>query len=125
MQSTEEEFMKWIERVEKGDRRTFIAKNEGKVIAYLDVAEEGENFITCRDEMMNLQGAYCIPEYRGKGISQDLLNYVLSVLKKEGYTLLGVDHESYNPTANRFWSKYFTPYTNSLVRRIELWAQDK
>lgn len=119
MQSTEEEFAEWIKRVEDGDRRTFVARNQGKVIAYMDVAEEGENFITYRDDMMNLQGAYCIPEYRGRGIAQDLLYYVSGVMKEEGYSLLGVDHESFNPTANRFWKKYFKPYTSSLVRCIE------
>lgn len=119
MHSTEEEFTEWIKRVENGDRRTFVARNQGKVIAYMDVAEEGENFITYRDDMMNLQGAYCIPEYRGRGIAQDLLYYVSGVMKEEGYSLLGVDHESFNPTANRFWKKYFKPYTSSLVRCIE------
>jgi len=40
-------------------------------------------------------------------------------LKEEGYKLLGVDYESFNSTANGFWLKYFTPYTNSVVRRID------
>ena len=122
MQSTPEDFEGWLKRVEKGNRRTFVARKQGEVIAYLDVAGEGEKFITYRNDMMNLQGAYCRPEYRGQDISKNLLDYVSSVLKEEGYTLLGVDHESFNPTANRFWKKYFTPYTNSLVRRLELWT---
>lgn len=39
--------------------------------------------------------------------------------KAEGYLLLGVDCESFNPTARGFWLKYFTPYTYGLVRRID------
>ena len=47
--------------------------------------------------------------------------FVVTVLKEEGFEYLGVDFESYNPTANRFWNKYFAEYTNSVTRRIELW----
>lgn len=121
MQSTEEDYLGWLRRVEEGNRRTFVAIDQARIIAYLDVAKEGENFVTCMETMMNLQGAYCLPEYRGRKIVSDLLEYVSAVLREESYTLLGVDHESFNPTANRFWRKHFTPYTNSLVRRIEIW----
>ena len=41
------------------------------------------------------------------------------MLKKEGFCRLGVDYESFNSTANRFWPKYFEPYTKSVVRRID------
>lgn len=30
-----------------------------------------------------------------------------------------MDYETMNPTARGFWEKYFTPYTISLVRRID------
>lgn len=33
--------------------------------------------------------------------------------------MLGLDFESINPTAYVFWTKYFTPYTHSVVRRID------
>ncbi len=125
LQCTREEFEGWIARVEKGDRRTFVAKKGDVIAAYLDVAEEGENFVTDHDKMLNLQGAYCLPEFRGQKITDDLLNHVMTVLKEEGFEYLGVDHESYNPTANRFWCKYFDEYTNSVVRKIETWSFGK
>lgn len=37
----------------------------------------------------------------------------------EDYTMLGVDFESFNPTARGFWLQYFAPYTHSVVRRID------
>lgn len=46
-------------------------------------------------------------------------------MAKEGYIYLGVDHESYNPTANRFWPKYFEEYTNSVTRKLENWSVGK
>ena len=124
MQSTREEYLNWINRVEAGDRRTFVALDGNRIVAYIDVAEEGETFITYADNMMNIQGAYCLPEYRGKNVVPDLIEYVIGVLKAEGYTHFGVDHESYNPTANRFWKKFFSPYTCSVVRHIEKWADE-
>ena len=49
-----------------------------------------------------------------------LLEHVKADLKAENIPLLGVDCESINPTANRFWQKFFTPYTCSVTRRIEI-----
>ena len=73
----------------------------------------------------NLKGAYCKPEFRGMKIIDDLLLYVLATLKSERFEYLGVDFESYNPTANRFWGKHFAEYTNSVTRKIELWSKSK
>lgn len=58
-------------------------------------------------------------------IYEDLLSYVVKVLKEEGFEYIGVDFESYNPTANRFWGKYFREYTNSVTRKIELWCKSE
>jgi GNAT superfamily N-acetyltransferase len=69
--------------------------------------------------MKNICGAYCLQEYRGKGIFQGLLNYAITTLKAEGFETLGVDFESFNPTASGFWLKYFTAYTSNVVRRID------
>lgn len=99
--------------------RFFTANIEGKVVGYLEIMSSGENF-TCDDEgTMNICGAYIYPEYRGTGIYKSLITYMIEKLKKENYKRCGVDFESINPNANRFWLKYFTPYTYSLVRRID------
>lgn len=49
----------------------------------------------------------------------ELLDYMMKTLKAEGVLRIGVDCESFNPTAIRFWTKHFAPYTQSLVRRID------
>jgi hypothetical protein len=41
------------------------------------------------------------------------------MLKAENYLRLGVDFESFNPTAWGFWLKHFQAYTYSDVRRID------
>jgi hypothetical protein len=48
----------------------------------------------------------------------------MTTLSQEGYQLLGVDCESFNPTARGFWLKYFAEYTHSMVRRIDEKAVD-
>ena len=94
--------------------RYFVAKENKKIIAYMRVLKDG-----AIHERQNICGAYCLPEYRGKGVSQNLLNDVISTLKSEGCKQLGVDFESFNPTARGFWLKYFTAYACGVVRRID------
>lgn len=99
--------------------RYFAVKADGHYIAYVKISLEGENFVTEDNSMMNICGAYCKPEHRGTGVYHNLLCHLMTTLKKDGYQLLGVDCESFNPTARGFWLKYFTEYTHSVVRRID------
>lgn len=84
-----------------------------------EVGEDGENFITEMPGIKNICGAFCLPQFRGTGLFANLLNYAVEQLRKEDVTQLGVDYESINPTASGAWSKYFTHYTYSVVRRID------
>lgn len=119
MHSSFEEFEVWLALAEERNSRLFVAKDSEKLIAFIEVTNDGENFVTEVDDMCNICGAFCLHEYRGKSIYQNLLNFTITKLKEEGYKLLGVDFESFNPTAYGFWLKYFTAYTNSVVRRID------
>ena len=102
--------------------RFFAATHGGKICAYLKVLCDGENFIAETNGYIHIGGAFCLPEHRGKGVFQRLLNYAVSILKSDGYTRLGVDFESINPVAWGFWRKYFDVYTHSVVRRIDEFA---
>ena len=113
---TQEEFM--ASSMQEG-ARCFVAEQNGKICAFVKISVPGETFVARGDTYRHIRGAYCLPEHRGKGLYQNLLNFTISVLKREGYTTLGVDFESFNPTARGFWLKYFTAYTNSVVRRID------
>jgi GNAT superfamily N-acetyltransferase len=99
--------------------RYFVADHDGRTIAFIEITASGENFACDDPSMMNICGAYMLPEYRGSGIYTKLLSYLIETLAKEGYTRCGVDFESFNPTASGFWMKYFTPYTYSVTRRID------
>jgi len=99
--------------------RYFCASLSGKPIAYLEVTDEGETFLSNQSDYKHLCGAYLLIEYRGQGILQSLLKFVADTLKEEGVGKLGVDCETLNPSAYNFWRKYFHMYTYSLVRRLD------
>lgn len=125
LQSTEDEYNDWISEVERGDRRTFVLSDNNEIIAYIDITDEGDNFISYHEKMVNISGAYSKEEYRGSGCYDILLFEVMNQMLNEGFIYLGVDHESYNPTANRYWKKHFKEYTNSVVKRIENWSKNR
>lgn len=119
MCQSEADLQAWITGRENDPPRTFAAVREGRIIAYIEVTELGENFAVIGPETRNICGAYCLPECRGGNVAQGLLRHIVRTLASEGYSRLGVDCESFNPTALHFWSKYFVAYTNSVVRRID------
>lgn len=105
--------------VERSRRRYFIAEDDGRLIGHIKITEGGESFIGETVTMANIQGAYIYDEFRGSGVYKNLLEYTISKLKHEGYLQLGVDFESFNPTARGFWLKHFTPYIYGMTRRID------
>lgn len=119
MRESEEDLLRWLGKREMNPPRTFMAERDGRVVAYIEVTEAGENFAVNDSKTRNICGAYCLPECRGGNVAQGLLFHVIDVFRAEGFERLGVDCESINPTALHFWSKYFTAYTHSVVRRID------
>ncbi|MCL2254123.1 MAG: GNAT family N-acetyltransferase [Lachnospiraceae bacterium] len=97
----------------------FVARKEGQIVAYIKAECGGETFIQDTPGYLHCTGLYCLPEHRGKGIGQNLLNLLLQKLKTQNYTRLGVDFESINPLGSKFWEKYFETYTYGVVRRID------
>jgi len=106
------------EAIESGSR-FFVARTSGEIIAFARVQPQGETFICDAPGYMHVTGAFCLPEYRGKGVYQGLFNALLRTLRTQGNTRLGVDFESINPAAHGFWLKHFDAYAHGLVRRID------
>lgn len=99
--------------------RFFVAKDRSEVIGYIEIMKDGENFITEATDMLNICGAYLNENYRGKDVFQSLLAFASETIRNNGVKFLGVDCETVNPTALRFWEKYFDSYTYSFHRRID------
>ena len=108
-----------IKGIESGDYPCFIAYEHCRPVAFFCIRKNGENFVSYDASVMNICGAYALPEVRGKSISAGLLSWLMGWLRENGYSRCGVDYECFNPTARKFWAKYFTPYTNAVVRRID------
>lgn len=101
------------------DIRVFAAKKGNQAVGFISITNEGETYITYNKEITNICGAYVEPSLRQTGLAKQLLEYVCQTCEKEGYVYLGVDCETLNPTALRFWGKYFQNYTYSFHRRID------
>lgn len=108
-----------MNRFEKRGTRIFVAEKSGEILGFIEVGAEGETFVTESENMRSICGAYFEEEARGSGASAYLLSYIISTLSSEGWKYLGVDCETLNPTALRFWGKHFENYTYSFHRRVD------
>ncbi len=99
--------------------RMFCAKYENIIAGYARFQDNGESLFSVHDNMVNITGLYVLPKYRNLGIGKALIYHIVSVLDRDKIKRLGVDYESINPKANRFWKTHFVPYTYSLTRRID------
>jgi len=109
----------WLAYWMKSSPTCYAAYSNGKAIAFILAELDGETYIQDTPGYQHITGLYCLNEHRGKGISQKLLSLVIQRLKADGYTRLGVDYESINPSGSGFWEKYFIAYTHSVARRID------
>jgi len=109
-------YMQWFANDEI---RVFTASRNDEILGYMSITAGGENFISNQDCMINICGAFVREDERGKQIADDLLTVISQTSKSEGAAYLGVDCETLNPTALRFWGKYFQNYTYSYHRRID------
>ncbi|MDO5517464.1 MAG: GNAT family N-acetyltransferase [Clostridium sp.] len=102
------------------DIRVIAAKDEENFVGYMAIRDRGgETFIFEHSSMYSICGAYVDENYRGRKVAQQILEYVCHISENEGKAYLGVDCETLNPTALRFWGKYFESYTYSYSRRID------
>ncbi len=105
--------------------RYFAALQNKAPVAFLKVDRSGETFLCGRPDYLHVSGAFCLPAHRGTGLYAGLLRFVKRRLRREGYAYLGVDFESINPAAHRFWRKHFCVYTHSLTRRVDEYAVER
>lgn len=102
----------------------YAAFDGARPVAYLSIGGGGETFLDDAPFSRHIHGAYCLPALRGAGLMDALLARALSALRAGGTRFLGVDCETLNPPAFRFWRKRFTPYCISYVRRVDERAVD-
>lgn len=109
----------FIQKAEQTRPVFLAAKYRGRIAAYIRAEKGGETFIQNTPGYLHVNGAFCLPEHRGKGLHGYLLHLLAQQVRAQGYTRLGVDFESTNPAAWGFWLKHFSAYTHSVVRRVD------
>jgi GNAT superfamily N-acetyltransferase len=109
----------FLSRQAEEGARFFGAWIDSTLAGYVKVTDDGENFVTESPAMPNISGAYLLPEHRGHGIYESLVAVTANTLRDEGAPILGVDFETMNPAALRFWTNWFDIYTYGHVRRID------
>jgi ribosomal protein S18 acetylase RimI-like enzyme len=116
----------FLEYWTKNQPACIAAGHEDQIVAYILAELNGETFIKDKPGYHHISAAYCLPEHRGKGLHQYLLKLMVQKLKAQGYTYLGTDFESFNPSGVGFWLKYFDAYAYGVVRRIDesMYRQD-
>lgn len=98
----------------------FVAEEDGRAIAWLRVGPPGDDVaLLVRDEATaSIDAAFTIPGRRGDGVAAALLGAAASWARERGAVRLGVDFESANVLAERFWTRWFTPVTATHGRRL-------
>ena len=114
-----------LERIEEKIKQNsvYVAKDNGKVVGIwdLEMAESEDIYrlypkgsaVVCGEI-----GAYIKEEYRGKNIGSDFIKIVADFCIKNNIVCAHVPWETFNPYANRFWRKFFTPACLALKRTI-------
>lgn len=106
----------WLKR---DNHHLWAAYQDEKPLGYMRIQPSAETFVSEYKDVMNITGAYVVNDERKTGIGTMLLGAIQDWLLNNRYTLCGVDFESINTTGSSFWNKHFTPYTYSMVRRID------
>ena len=99
--------------------RCFVARDGATPAGYLELAVEGERYRSAAPDMRNIGGTDLLPDSRGRGLYQNLLQTVVTTVRAEGVRRIGVDFEATNPPALRFRTRSFAVYLHSCARRID------
>lgn len=97
----------------------YFACDGDRAFALLTLESGGETFVDDLPGTMHIGKTYCEPAFRGSGAMDALMAAALRDLAQQGVARLGVDCETLNPPAYRYWRKHFSPFTYSAVRRLD------
>ena len=92
---------------------TFLAEEDGAAIAWLRVGPTGDDvaLLVRAEATASIDAAFTVPEHRGDGVAAALLGAAARWARERGAVRLGVDFESANVLAARFWTRWFTAVT--------------
>lgn len=108
-------------RINKAGHIIWIAVRHGEAVGMLEVSESvsGAAHVVSGNRGIGIRTTHVLPGWRGQGVASALLNTAIKSVHTLDVEMCSVDFEAYNPSARRFWLRYFTPACYSLVRRID------
>ncbi len=100
---------------------TLLAEDPaGAALAFLRIGRTADDVAhVVRDEATtSISRAFTVPDQRGTGIARALLAAAAAWARQRGAARVGVDFESANVLASRFWTAHFTPVVLSVNRHL-------
>lgn len=99
---------------------TFVAKDDGDVIAFIS-GEVKENFLPISKvkEVGYISGAYVLPEYRKQGIMKKLESMLLEYFKEQGLTYIELNVITNNFIGKSSWESLgFKTFREQMLKKI-------
>ena len=85
----------------------YLAELNGKVIGYCRWMEDYTNFPVMKPwKSLELKRIYVLEEFHGKGVAQQLMNFVIQSAKKNQYQVVWLGVWEHNYRAQKFYEKY-------------------
>ena len=85
----------------------YLAETEGRVAGYFRFMEDYVNFPVMKKwRSLELKRIYVIQELQGKGVAQQLMEYILQHAKANNYQVVWLGVWEHNLRAQKFYEKY-------------------
>jgi GNAT superfamily N-acetyltransferase len=111
----------WAEWLADGTRISLLAETrDGAPLGFIkaEAPQFDVSYSVHADSTLAINGMYVKPQARRGGTASALLTRLTAYGLEWGKSLISVDCETTNPEAFAFWTKYFTPVTWSMERRV-------
>jgi GNAT superfamily N-acetyltransferase len=101
-------------------RPVWLAEVEGAAVGFVSLAPSDEGPAVLRSpEVVRCDGAFVVPERRGRGVASALIGAALRWAAGAGFHACALDFESANVSAAGFWmAAGFVPVLHSVARRL-------
>jgi GNAT superfamily N-acetyltransferase len=108
------------DRILAGEIEIIAAFVDNRIVAYFELREgTAETELFKHPSNGQIKGAYCYPDYRGRGIGKALLAEAVLWAKTNNLERLYVEGESANIHGGNFWISHFHPAAYSVRRCVD------
>jgi GNAT superfamily N-acetyltransferase len=110
----------WRSWLGEPDAVAIVAENNNGLVGFIKAQDPQFDVSDAvhAEGCLAINGMYCLPELRGRGIGTALFAALALHARKDGKPLMSVDCETTNPEAYGFWPRFFAPVSWSLERRL-------